>query len=78
VLESTKLKCFAVGPLLQSRVATSLYQMGRSYLQRSSVKGSVVNDFGEEFNYTWNEIKKSVKRVVLNGVTLLLYNFASY
>jgi len=75
VLESTKLKCFAVVPLLQSRAAASLYQMGRSYLQRSSVKGSVANDFGEEFNYTWNEIKKSVKRVVLNGVTLLLYNF---
>ncbi|EEM80735.1 Oligopeptide transporter, periplasmic-binding protein [Bacillus thuringiensis serovar huazhongensis BGSC 4BD1] len=49
--------------------------MGRSYLQRSSVKGSIANDFGEEFNYTWNEIKKLVKRVVLNGVTLLLYNF---
>lgn len=32
---------FNVVPLLQSRAAASLYQMGRSYLQRLSVKGSV-------------------------------------
>lgn len=42
----------------QSGTAASLHQMGYSNLQRSSVKEIVASDFGEEFNYNWDEIKK--------------------
>lgn len=45
-------------PSLQSGAAASLYQMERSYLQRSSDNGIVTSDFGEEFNYNWDEVKK--------------------
>ncbi|MGA4466509.1 peptide ABC transporter substrate-binding protein [Bacillus bombysepticus] len=44
--------------LLQDGAVAPFYQLGRSYLQRSSVKGIVTSDFGGEFNYKWAEIKK--------------------
>ncbi|MGI2733886.1 peptide ABC transporter substrate-binding protein [Bacillus cytotoxicus] len=44
--------------LLEDGAVAPFYQQGRSYLQRSSVKGIVVNDFGAEFNYKWVEVKK--------------------
>ncbi|MDO6632791.1 peptide ABC transporter substrate-binding protein [Bacillus thuringiensis] len=44
--------------LLQDGAVAPFYQMGRSYLQRSSIKGIVTNDFGGEINFKWAEIKK--------------------
>ncbi|MEC3226526.1 peptide ABC transporter substrate-binding protein [Bacillus thuringiensis] len=44
--------------LLDDGAVTLFYQPGRSYLQRSTVKGIVTNDFGGEFNYKWAEVKK--------------------
>ncbi|MBU4642498.1 peptide ABC transporter substrate-binding protein [Bacillus toyonensis] len=44
--------------LLEDGAVAPFYQLGRSYLQRSSVKGIVTNDFGGEFNYKWAEVKK--------------------
>ncbi|MEK4412619.1 peptide ABC transporter substrate-binding protein [Bacillus sp. FSL L8-0642] len=44
--------------LLEDGAVAPFYQQGRSYLQRSSVKGIVTNDFGGEFNYKWAEVKK--------------------
>lgn len=44
--------------LLEDGAVAPFYQQGRSYLQRSSVKGIVTNDFGGEFNYKWTEVKK--------------------
>ncbi|AZJ24606.1 peptide ABC transporter substrate-binding protein (plasmid) [Bacillus wiedmannii bv. thuringiensis] len=44
--------------LLEDGAVAPFYQPGRSYLQRSSVKGIVTNDFGGEFNYKWAEAKK--------------------
>ncbi|HDR6957710.1 TPA: peptide ABC transporter substrate-binding protein [Bacillus cereus] len=44
--------------LLEDGAVAPLYQPGRSYLQRSTVKGIVTNDFGGEFNYKWAEVKK--------------------
>ncbi|WP_176543291.1 hypothetical protein [Bacillus thuringiensis] len=37
--------------LLEDGAVAPFYQQGRSYLQRSSVKGIVTNDLGREFNY---------------------------
>ncbi|HDR6289142.1 TPA: peptide ABC transporter substrate-binding protein [Bacillus cereus] len=42
--------------LLDDGAVAPFYQQGRSYLQRSSIKGIVTNDFGAEFNYKWAEI----------------------
>lgn len=36
--------------LLEDGAVARIYQQGRSYLQRSFVKGIVTNDFGGEFN----------------------------
>lgn len=44
--------------LLEDGAVAPFYQPGRSYLQRSSIKGIVTNDFGGEFNYKAAEIKK--------------------
>lgn len=44
--------------LLEDGAVAPFYQPGRSYLQRSTVKGIVTNDFGGEFNYKWTEVKK--------------------
>ncbi|ABY46740.1 peptide ABC transporter substrate-binding protein [Bacillus mycoides] len=44
--------------LLEDGAVAPFYQQGRSYLQRSSVKGIVTNDFGGEFNYKWAEVKR--------------------
>ncbi len=44
--------------LLEDGAVAPFYQQGRSYLQRSTVKGIVTNDFGGEFNYKWAEVKK--------------------
>ncbi|PEV66287.1 peptide ABC transporter substrate-binding protein [Bacillus cereus] len=44
--------------LLDDGAVAPFYQPGRSYLQRSTVKGIVTNDFGGEFNYKWTEVKK--------------------
>lgn len=44
--------------LLNDGAVVPFYQQGRSYLQRSSIKGIVTNDFGAEFNYKWAEVKK--------------------
>ncbi|PFN46172.1 peptide ABC transporter substrate-binding protein [Bacillus thuringiensis] len=44
--------------LLEDGAVAPFYQPGRSYLQRSSIKGIVTNDFGGEFNYKWAEVKK--------------------
>ncbi|HDR4874832.1 TPA: peptide ABC transporter substrate-binding protein [Bacillus cereus] len=44
--------------LLEDGAVAPFYQPGRSYLQRSTVKGIVTNDFGGEFNYKWAEVKK--------------------
>ncbi|PFC72638.1 peptide ABC transporter substrate-binding protein [Bacillus cereus] len=44
--------------LLEDGAVAPFYQSGRSYLQRSTVKGIVTNDFGGEFNYKWTEVKK--------------------
>ncbi|AQY42590.1 peptide ABC transporter substrate-binding protein [Bacillus thuringiensis] len=44
--------------LLEDGAVAPFYQSGRSYLQRSSIKGIVTNDFGGEFNYKWTEVKK--------------------
>ncbi|PFM65453.1 peptide ABC transporter substrate-binding protein [Bacillus cereus] len=44
--------------LLEDGAVVPFYQLGRSYLQRSSVKGIVTNDFGGEFNYKWAEVVK--------------------
>lgn len=44
--------------LLEDGAVAPFYQLGRSYLQHSSVKGIVTNDFGGEFNYKWAEVKK--------------------
>lgn len=44
--------------LLEDGVVAPFYQLGRSYLQRSSIKGIVTNDFGGEFNFKWTEVKK--------------------
>ncbi|PEQ27891.1 peptide ABC transporter substrate-binding protein [Bacillus cereus] len=44
--------------LLEDGAVAPFYQSGRSYLQRSTVKGIVTNDFGGEFNYKWAEVKK--------------------
>lgn len=44
--------------LLEDGAVAPLFQQGRSYLQRSSIKGIVTNDFGGEFNYKWAEVKK--------------------
>ncbi|MGQ7871608.1 MULTISPECIES: peptide ABC transporter substrate-binding protein [Bacillus] len=44
--------------LLEDGAVAPFYQPGRSYLQRSSIKGIVTNDFGGEFNYKFAEIKK--------------------
>ncbi|TPV39568.1 peptide ABC transporter substrate-binding protein [Bacillus dicomae] len=41
--------------LLEDGAVAPFYQQGRSYLQRSTVKGIVTNDFGGEFNYKWAE-----------------------
>lgn len=42
--------------LLDDGAVAPFYQQGRSYLQCSSIKGIVTNDFGAEFNYKWVEI----------------------
>ncbi|MEC2531522.1 ABC transporter substrate-binding protein, partial [Bacillus cereus] len=42
--------------LIEDGAVAPFYQLGRSYLQRSSVKGIVTNDFGGEFNYKWVEL----------------------
>ncbi|MEB9506427.1 peptide ABC transporter substrate-binding protein [Bacillus anthracis] len=44
--------------LLSDGAVVPFYQQGRSYLQRSSIKGIVTNDFGAEFNYKWAEVSK--------------------
>ncbi|PEB54574.1 peptide ABC transporter substrate-binding protein [Bacillus sp. AFS098217] len=44
--------------LLEDVAVAPFYQQGRSYLQRSSIKGIVTSDFGGEFNYKWAEVKK--------------------
>ncbi|PIE91764.1 peptide ABC transporter substrate-binding protein [Bacillus fungorum] len=44
--------------LLEDGAVAPFYQPGRSYLQRSNIKGIVTNDFGGEFNYKFSEIKK--------------------
>ncbi|PGZ47618.1 peptide ABC transporter substrate-binding protein [Bacillus anthracis] len=44
--------------LIEDGTVAPFYQPGRSYLQRSTVKGIVTNDFGGEFNYKWAEVKK--------------------
>ncbi|HFU7090036.1 TPA: peptide ABC transporter substrate-binding protein [Bacillus cereus] len=44
--------------LLEDGAVAPFYQQGRSYLQRSSIKGIITNDFGGEFNYKWAEVKK--------------------
>ncbi|GET95593.1 hypothetical protein TuanDB_13470 [Bacillus anthracis] len=44
--------------LLQDGAVAPLYQQGRSYLQRSFIKGLVTTDFGGEFNYKWTEVAK--------------------
>ncbi|MDZ4417035.1 peptide ABC transporter substrate-binding protein [Bacillus cereus] len=44
--------------LLEDGAVAPFYQPGRSYLQRSFIKGIVTNDFGGEFNYKWAEVKK--------------------
>ncbi|MGE7869305.1 peptide ABC transporter substrate-binding protein [Bacillus paramycoides] len=44
--------------LLEDGAVAPFYQQGRSYLQRSSVKGIITNDFGGESNYKWAEVKK--------------------
>lgn len=44
--------------LLEDGAVAPFYQPGRSYLQCSSIKGIVTNDFGGEFNYKAAEIKK--------------------
>uniref|UniRef100_UPI003F49AADD peptide ABC transporter substrate-binding protein n=1 Tax=Bacillus multifaciens TaxID=3068506 RepID=UPI003F49AADD len=44
--------------LLEDGAVAPFFQQGRSYLQRSSIKGIVTNDFGGEFNYKWVEVKK--------------------
>lgn len=44
--------------LLEDGAVAPFYQQGRSYLQRSSIKGIVTNDFGGEFNYKWAEVTK--------------------
>ncbi|PIE91765.1 peptide ABC transporter substrate-binding protein [Bacillus fungorum] len=44
--------------LLEDGAVAPFYQPGRSYLQRSYIKGIVTNDFGGEFNYKFSEIKK--------------------
>ena len=44
--------------LLQDGAVAPLYQQGRSYLQRSFIKGLVTTDFGGEFNYKWTEVTK--------------------
>ncbi|WP_318588262.1 peptide ABC transporter substrate-binding protein [Bacillus thuringiensis] len=44
--------------LLEDGAVAPFYQPGRSYLQRSTVKGIVTNDFGGEFNYKRAEVKK--------------------
>ncbi|OTW87162.1 peptide ABC transporter substrate-binding protein (plasmid) [Bacillus thuringiensis serovar sumiyoshiensis] len=44
--------------LLEDGAVAPFYQPGRSYLQRSSINGIVMNDFGGEFNYKWAEVKK--------------------
>nr|WP_255262862.1 hypothetical protein [Bacillus wiedmannii] len=43
---------------LQDGAVAPLYQQGRSYLQRSFIKGLVTTDFGGEFNYKWTEVAK--------------------
>lgn len=43
--------------LLEDGAVAPFYQMGRSCLQRSSIKGLVTNDFGGEFNFKWTEVK---------------------
>ncbi|MCU5256291.1 peptide ABC transporter substrate-binding protein [Bacillus pacificus] len=44
--------------LLEDGAVAPFYQLGRSYLQRSSINGIITNDFGGEFNYKFAEIKK--------------------
>ncbi|PFV82178.1 hypothetical protein COL05_11785 [Bacillus sp. AFS059628] len=44
--------------LLSDRAVVPFYQQDRSYLQRSSIKGIVTNDFGAEFKYKWAEVSK--------------------
>lgn len=44
--------------LLEDEVVALIYQQGRSYLQRSFVKGIVTNDFGGKFNYKWVKVKR--------------------
>ncbi|HDX9614825.1 TPA: peptide transporter, partial [Bacillus toyonensis] len=44
--------------LLEDGAVAPIYQQGRSYLQRSFVKGIVTNDFGGEFNYKWVKVKR--------------------
>ncbi|MDA1909444.1 peptide ABC transporter substrate-binding protein [Bacillus cereus] len=44
--------------LLEDGAVAPFYQQGRSYLQRSTIKGIITNDFGGEFNYKWAEVKK--------------------
>lgn len=44
--------------LLEDGAVAPIYQQGRSYLQRSFVKGIVTNDFGGEFNYKWAKVKR--------------------
>lgn len=43
---------------LADEVVALIYQQGRSYLQRSFVKGIVTNDFGGKFNYKWVKVKR--------------------
>ncbi|KFM95640.1 putative oligopeptide transporter, periplasmic-binding protein [Bacillus clarus] len=43
--------------LLKDGAVVPFYQTGRSYLQRSSIKGFVTNDFDGEFNFKWTEVK---------------------
>ncbi|MBU5220570.1 peptide transporter [Bacillus albus] len=44
--------------LLEDGAVAPIYQKGRSYFQRSFVKGIVTNDFGGEFNYKWVKVKR--------------------
>ncbi len=44
--------------LLEDEVVALIYQQGRSYLQRSFVKGIVTNDFGGKINYKWVKVKR--------------------
>ncbi|WP_280528530.1 hypothetical protein [Bacillus paramycoides] len=44
--------------MLEDGAVAPFYQQGRSYLQCSSIKGLVTNDFGGEFNFKWTEVEE--------------------